>query len=575
MPYPVTPLFEMRAADQSDTNGKYLKNRSIATTPSGNLSQVNSGISPGIFTSSGLTRTQYYANGPQGLLTAQRIQLNNGLLSVIGSIALPAGNYTFQFKVKSNTGAGSQDFKFGLYTSGGVTATVTEAGWTTVTKTVTSDGLARHYCAFWSDGGTTPTNIDILIDEFQWYEGNSIPVAYADEVHTPHAFRLHQLPGAYNVTGGNVTVTDVAQANPSAIVLPSFPLKTSFSAMTYIALAQPTSEVAYAKILTHDAGFPQFWVGAYNGSLTGSPVIGPYASGGGNGNGKFQYAIGRYPRIIASRFDSTERVVYINGVPLKSTTGIASAISVSTLGLFGDNTGVQFGSIPGQSAFVGVCNNALVFNVALTDAQVQAVCDNLRQQYLAAKGVDIYQPENLWIAEGDSITAYAESYQKLFFDTLRDKWYGANIAQDGSVHFSAATRLPLLLKTITGCIRNGGRPIVSYFMGANGIPTQQNIIDYSAAVRGAGAKLVMCTILPKGSDATWETNRNAYNAWLRATPSLYDGLADFGDTATTMGQFGSPTTYAGTYWIDTIHPNAAGEALLEPAIRTAVLSVGI
>jgi hypothetical protein len=191
-----------------------------------------------------------------------------------------------------------------------------------------------------------------------------------------------------------------------------------------------------------------------------------------------------------------------------------------------------------------------------------------------AEALDIYRTENLWIAEGDSITAYAESYHKLFFDTVRDKWYGANIASDGSVHFTATQRLTLLLKTIAGAVRNGWRPIVSYFMGANGIPTNSEVTAYSTAVRGAGAKLVMCTLLPKGSDSTWETNRNTYNAWLRANPSLYDGLADFGADAT-MGAFGSPTFYAGTYWIDTIHPNAAGNALLEPIARAAVLPLGL
>lgn len=573
-PYPYTPIFEMCAIDQFDKNGKYLKNRRSSAAPSGNLMQVNSGIPAGLFGGSGLTLSNYYATGPAGLQTAIRAQINNGYHSLLGTIALPAGNHTIRFRAKSTAGKGSQDFKFGRYNTDAVTATVTEAGWTPVVKTITSDGVARHYAMIFSDGGTTPTNLDILYDEVQVYEGNSIPVAYSAEAHTPHAFRLNYVAGAYAATGGDVTVANVAQANPSAITLPSFPQKTTFTAMTYIALAQPTAEVPYSKILTHDAGFPQFWIGAFNGSLTGSPVIGPFASGGGPGIGKFQYAIGRYPRIIASRFNATERVVYINGIPLKATTGL-SPISVATLGLFGDNTGVTAGSIPGQSAFVGVCNDALVFDQSLTDAQVQSACDIVRQKYLLEKGVDIYRTENWWIAEGDSITAYAESYQKLFFDTLRDKWYGANIAQDGSVHFSAAQRLPLLLKTIAGCLRNGYRPIVSYFMGANGLSTLQNITDFSTAVRGAGGRLIICTPLPKGSDATWETNRLANRSMMLANPSLYDGVADFGDPATTMGAFGSPTTNAGTLWIDTIHPNAAGQALLEAIIRPVVLAQGV
>ena len=123
-------------------------------------------------------------------------------------------------------------------------------------------------------------------------------------------------------------------------------------------------------------------------------------------------------------------------------------------------------------------------------------------------------------------------------------------------HASAIARLPLVLSSVKGAVHDGCRPIVSYFMGANGIPTLQEITAYSKAVRGAGAQFILCTILPKGADKDWETNRLAYNTMVKNRKDLYDALADFG-ASPTIGAFGAPS--ARKYYGDNVHLNEAGD----------------
>src|SRR5690606_19637198 len=91
---------------------------------------------------------------------------------------------------------------------------------------------------------------------------------------------------------------------------------------------------------------------------------------------------------------------------------------------------------------------------------------------------------------------------------------------------------------------------------------------YWDAIRAAGGKLIVCTVLPKGSAAdeggaggAFEAGRVTLNNLIRSDPSLYDGLADFA-AHPQMGVAGAPDLHPTLYAADGVHPLAAGHALL-------------
>jgi hypothetical protein len=99
-----------------------------------------------------------------------------------------------------------------------------------------------------------------------------------------------------------------------------------------------------------------------------------------------------------------------------------------------------------------------------------------------------------------------------------------------------------------------------------------NLKTFCLARRAKGFKVVVCTIISWGSiNAT----RDAANALIRADPSFYDGLADIGNNATTMG---ADNAYLDTsiYQADN-HPTILGnqnlEAVIEPVIENILLLV--
>ena len=147
---------------------------------------------------------------------------------------------------------------------------------------------------------------------------------------------------------------------------------------------------------------------------------------------------------------------------------------------------------------------------------------------------------------------------------------GYNMAGSGQNIAWAFTQLPDVITRVSQAVAMGKRPIVSLAMGTNGGPiTQQQVTDYGTAVRAAGGKFIMSTLLPKdpGSVPTWEAGRQAFKTMLLANPSLYDGLFNYDlDTDFAAG-------WSATYFGDFQHPNAAGQAKMNAIITPVLLAV--
>jgi lysophospholipase L1-like esterase len=98
---------------------------------------------------------------------------------------------------------------------------------------------------------------------------------------------------------------------------------------------------------------------------------------------------------------------------------------------------------------------------------------------------------------------------------------------------------------------------------------QGDVTTIATAARQAGAKVVLATVIPRTPfNASQNTERNTYNAWVRTGP--FDGVLDF-DAATLTA--GSPNTLLAAHdGGDGIHPNDAGHAAMLAVINPLVFA---
>lgn len=225
---------------------------------------------------------------------------------------------------------------------------------------------------------------------------------------------------------------------------------------------------------------------------------------------------------------------------------------------------------------------------AETKQTVEALINNA-----AASSLTVNRPKNLIIAEGDSITVgpASNSYAQQAIPNLT----GTALTV---MNWSAQSGSKLLIHTTTGLNvtdrltsfhlpgipedLTGRRVVYSVLIGANDLSDYGSAAAYLAdlysvtdQVRSKGAKVVICTVLPKSSAwvgfATHNTFRATLNAQLRLdVGTRFDALADFANDAT-MGPDAAASN--ATYYGDGLHPTAAGHALLEPIWRAAVNSL--
>lgn len=546
--YPVEPIFELRGIDQYDVNNRFYKNRKYTGAVSSNLMRNNSGNIQRV-------TTQYYATGPSGETTACRVTINNFYTSILGGTEISA-NCTARMKVKSNAGAGTLDFKIGQYTQTMVAVTTNESAWTEVTWPINSS--FQSYSIFIDSRDGTTKNIDILIDEIQLYEGSSIPVAFSAEPKDFHARRMGEGLRTPNSSTRSGVSIDTTATHYGLIPMPTLPSAKTFTEGTIVLLFSTTDTgTIAAKAISAGNGEGIFDVGINNGNAYGIPGWGRGASGLFVANKGYQLAATRFK-------NGGERAFFLNGIKVGSGSSTSLSFTNRFFGLFGD-TNAMF-------PFKGKVTAALLFDRWLDDSQIASVFSSVKAQH-ALSGEPSINRFNFYWAEGDSITAQAGAggspYPSQFYSANKASWFNMNLASSGSNHTSAVSRQARLVEMVQACVAGGNRAVVSYFMGANGIPTQQQILDYGTAIRNAGAKFIMCTILPKGSDSSWETQRLAYNTMLRNNPSLYDALADFG-ASPTIGAFGAPT--ARVYYYDDVHLNNAGETeaynIINPLIQS-------
>lgn len=98
-----------------------------------------------------------------------------------------------------------------------------------------------------------------------------------------------------------------------------------------------------------------------------------------------------------------------------------------------------------------------------------------------------------------------------------------------------------------------------------------NLKAYGVARRAVGWKVIVLTCLPRENSAQYETDRQAFNASIRADTSFYDALVDIGADAT-IGVAGAQnnTTYFQT---SKIHLTSAGYAIVATLAIAALATI--
>jgi hypothetical protein len=556
--YPsVLPVSDLWAMDAVAVGGRYVPNRLASGTASSNLFPLSSGQIAGV--ASGATVTENFANGPKGQLTAKRIQLAaSGNYYQLFATPMTAGTYTVAVKLKNNAVGTSPAFQlcdFQATGSGSATTTVDDTGYATKTLTITANGSTQNWVMIRNSSGSAT---DLLLDEVQVYEGGSVP-SYASEVLNDgslrptigFANRLTMSGKAVDLSGGGVT---------ACVRLAAYPLAQSNTEMTLVGvISTADASTLAAKVLSLGDSTGVFDIATSAGNAYGAPAL-PQT----NSDGLFIPSRGYH--VIAARFKASQQSMFFHEVEAAQRTSAMSAVSRSYLTALTDTNG----SFP----FKGKFTNLMVFNAWLSDADVYAAVRRARAVHIAHGETAVASGFNMLIPEGDSITAGGSTYWRQYLTAGQTNIYGATKAVTGSTMADVTSRLTLVTKNITEAKMNGNYPIVSLLIGANGIPTLNELQTYWTAIRNTGAKVVACTILPNaGQPAQWETDRQARNTDIRNSSSYYDALADFASDPT-MGVVNSFTLTPGN-WTDSTHPNAAGHALLKPYYQTAVNGIKV
>lgn len=584
-----SPIIDIGSLTSDPSSGTYIRNLVATNNPDGNLYTHSSKIitATSFAKSGGATITRSYANGPAGSATAMRVQLvRGGTLQYVylanDSQTFPAGTYTLAIQMKSTSGAGSQQCKFGNFQKGAgslTTGSVTEGSWTKVTHTFTNASATVIQPILYV--GAADFDSDVIVDEVQLYVGSSTPT-YSSEPPDGHIVPLLRHGANIVISGGYLDNT--AGKKPGNFKLSTWPTKKSFSQGTFFAVINTTNATdTYAKAVAA-AGVTGTWdVGVSSGKAYGLPV----ASVNNSNNGT--YIANKGAAVLCSTWKNGARSFYLNGCLIKTDTTAMSTIDAAVLGFMGDPMPDDANLSNYQSyPLQGKCSNARVYDKWLTDAEVLSITQDLMARHALAVGSSV-TVNNLWIAEGDSITqgygAYLNTYYKRFFDTLPSNWIGTNVAtagarlMTGGASVDLEERLPDTLRMISSGVSMGYNVVVSVLIGANLIPSISDLQWYWGQLRSAGAKVIACTVTPNNSATYWPnfaTDRAALNTQIRASTTSWDALCDFAADpyiGADGGTSGNPPN--ATYYQDYVHLNDAGYAIAYSIMQPVLASLAV
>lgn len=565
--FAVQPIIDINFASIVGKDGRYVPGAGVTDIPK-NMVPRNSGNIIGSFTSGG-TKTERFATGPEGLQTACRLQINNAAAyDIFRDVVIPAGPYTVKVKAKSNTGQGTANFEFGVLSGGGgsmAAQSTTEVGWTTMTTTVTPNGTSdTPRVAVRNNSGAA---IDILIDEIQWYLSSETMPDYTDEV-TNAPFLRDDLAVVNSLTASGNSLDTSTNIIQGLIPFDTFPHAKTFTEVTMAVLVETDDAIGIAtKAITFDGTEGTLTLGSNSGRAYAAPVLPRLTTNPAHWLPDTGW------HVMLLRVKAGEQAFFLD--KFKHTVGTTASPTIPSKAgvMVGDDEGTTTGR-----EFKGKYTQLAVWDQWLSDAEAVAAVEVMEARHRAS-GFGNLPTAAVWIAEGDSITAETASspngpnYQAQYAqDPTSDKTILCrNNAVSGSQLSHLTTRLTStgLTDRIAQGVAAGYPVIVSVMVGTNGLPTIAALETYWTALKTAGAQVVACTILPRDDGTINNTDRKALNVQIKAS-SVPDAVADVAADAN-IGADGAPT--AGVYYYDLVHLNAAGHAIARPIIAGAVESL--
>lgn len=197
-----------------------------------------------------------------------------------------------------------------------------------------------------------------------------------------------------------------------------------------------------------------------------------------------------------------------------------------------------------------------------------------------------------WILDGDSLSAGINAVPDY------SKWSDQAALALGGYKYNDPTNVAVVGKTIEDMLADGAanvdtlfvsgkNNVVSIWAGTNDLAPATRAValveaDYQAYCedrQAAGFKVIAWTILPRntgshgGNQTTFNSDRAAFNTWLRANWSNFaDALCDVA-ADTTIGTSNTAYTDATYYNGDQIHLTAAGMTIVAGIAATAIDSI--
>lgn len=598
-------------SDAANHGGKYAINRNDARTVTPNLLAFPTG--PIVNESGGATptRTNNYANGPDGAtLTAARLE-STGTNQVhylcrpsLITPTLPNGTYSIRFRARSNTGKGDQTLNIGL-SSSYLSVTCKELDWsnpanlaaTTFEREFTFSGTGDPAIRLPSSGE------DIIIDHLQFHDGplSTMP-AYSP--HVPAGGRKGFSFTDSLVLDANDLVDTTGQTSGMLVFDPDFPAAHTYSAYTTMVVcslnATPGATAHIANTHPGDGGTTTANVISaegtppYSGEINASATSSSRSSMAANlsGYGLFIAGQGR---------DATTRKVYIDTVPAYIESRAFAGVNASRFTVGGFTTS-NVADLRGNLS-TGKHAYYVRWDRLLTDTEWKDAANALRG-LLSGRGISLAPLTDYHVISGDSnstranndwtqlVTAkdYLTPQRNLVAsitsvggqgidDIERDKSGAESGLADGTITANGrfgVRDLPALL----GGVEDGRYSLYHLPIGTN----DWDLLDaysgdntakataYVARVQALIAHalsfherihVMWYSLLPQTSTSrpNWETQRLEVNSQMAAWIATQDRvhLCDFGGSAT-IGDRSLQAGGGGTYYLsDEIHFSSAGD----------------
>lgn len=516
----------------------------------------------------------------------------------------PAGDYTARFRAKSNT-ASSQNVRVGSTASPASTATKTlTTSWQTFTHAITTSGSDYATFGIYNDGaGNLP---DILIDEIEVYLTSELPASFEDTRNWAHRRRANlsgttlyaadgSLDNTQNAGTANAGIYGVIQA-PEALTATADTTGYQLNEWTYLVIPSASAAAAVANVLLGTETNAN--LGTTGNTLqfglqqtTGRPTTLPLNFGVSE-----MQTLGTGYHIFGARTKNGERAVNYGRWMMSWDDNAYTGFKVRNFLHGGTATTTQYN---GKEALL------VFWDKYLTDAEWDEAVE-MAEYLMDQRALALSKREWGYIGAGDSITAgpsISTSYASLQgigfnFDggtynlPMRNvgvSGYGITDIENMLSANNSATSFAVgpggILARIAEMIADDMQPIVSLMIGVNdsslinsgGVPAfYTRLKAIWATLRAAGAKVIGITNLPANVGNNWETNRLALRTSILAdAPTLLDGVVDFGDPTSFMGN--SANLSNTTYWnADQLHPLALGHSTyLAPLMKAGIISVGV